>query len=140
MDEDTTLNSCIIHYEGSSREHFTSLNKERFERIKSVEYRRLQMPISSPYRMDNICCNIPKEVPTFEGYGYHRDCYQRFTANLHLLEDSVSEEAVEPETKRRKRESHGNQVGDIVIIRCIFSQGDSQIANRYSLIQLFGGS
>ena len=73
------------------------------------------MPIGSPYRMDRICCQIPDEIPLqrFDGFGYHRSCYQRFTANMHHLDQQEPEHPLEKRPKRDPVE--GNQVLKVIV-------------------------
>ncbi|KAG0712094.1 hypothetical protein GWK47_002151 [Chionoecetes opilio] len=48
-------------------------------------------PLNSPRRMEAVCAQIPEtlEGVDLEIIGYHRPCYQHFTANLHRLNDST---------------------------------------------------
>ncbi|XP_038063424.1 uncharacterized protein LOC119734142 [Patiria miniata] len=103
------------------------MNQTRLQRIRSVKEDRLKMPIGSPYRMDIICCQIPDEIPTqsFDSFGYHRGCYQRFTANLHHLEQQGATEPEDPQRKRPKRDPvEGKQV--IFPKQCIFQWSGQQ--------------
>ena len=51
--------------------------------------------------MTDICSQVPSTYLKEQLYGYHRQCYQRFTGNLHRLQASAFLE-VEPSTSRPK--------------------------------------
>ena len=54
--------------------------------------------------MTDICSKVPSTYSKEQLYGYHRQCCQRFTGNLHRLQASAFLEA-EPSTSRPKRRS-----------------------------------
>ncbi len=115
QDDKAERQVCIIHHEGSTDLQFYVINQTRLDKIRSVKEQRLKMPIGSPYRMDRICCQIPDEIPlqSFDGFGYHRRCYQRFTANLHHLDQHEPEN---PPGKRLKRDpDKGKQVLKVIV-------------------------
>ena len=54
--------------------------------------------------MTDICSQVLSTYSKEQLYEYHRQCYQRFTGNLHRLQASAFLEA-EPSTSRPKRRS-----------------------------------
>ena len=67
----------------------------------------MAQPLNSPHRMEAVCAQIPE---TLEGVdldmiGYHRPCYQRFTANLHRLNDSTTASVSTKHHSPRKQSS-----------------------------------
>jgi len=86
---------CIIHVKAVKSDDFTFIKHtkdpaERFKRILAVNEQRLSQPFESPYRMDDICAQIPEAYE--DNHGYHRTCYTRFTANLSRLKDVTEEQ------------------------------------------------
>ena len=75
---------------------------ECLEKLNDIR-RRLE-PQGSLQRMTDICSQVPSTYSKEQLYGYHRQCYQRFTGNLHRLQASAFLEA-EPSTSRPKRRS-----------------------------------
>ena len=76
---------CIVHMKNSNLQIFTFLfntkDKDgRFEKIKEIGRLRMAQPSNSAYRVERICVGLPTVLK--HHHGYHRDCYQRFTANL----------------------------------------------------------
>lgn len=44
--------------------------------------------------MQSVCDQLPATLPEYlQSTGYHRQCYQRFTGNLHFLGDAIEPEA-----------------------------------------------
>lgn len=111
---DTEL--CVIHFEGSSSEHFTPLTEERLLKLKEIQQKRLDQPLDSPYRMQDACRQIPDIV--VESYGYHRDCYKRFTSNLARL--SLVPVSTEPSATRPPRRPSDGSNRVIFNPDCIF--------------------
>ena len=101
------IETCIIHFPDVYASNTIILlsnienPSERLEKLNDICRRRPLEPQGSVQRMTDIC-----QVPsTYEQlYGYHRQCYQRFTGNLHRLQASAFHEA-EPSTSRPKRRS-----------------------------------
>ena len=98
---------CIVHMKNSNLQSFTFLcntkDKDgRFEKIKEIGRLRMAQPSNSTYWMESICVGLPTVLE--HHYGYHRDCYQRFTANLKRLqpEKEASEQSYGKRVKRRE--------------------------------------
>ena len=81
----------------------------------------MAQPSDSAYRMESICVGLPEVVEPH--HGYHRDCYQRFTANPKRLQ--FREEHTEPSYGKRikRRESDGSD-------KILFTQ-DCIFCNKY---------
>ncbi|KAG0720919.1 hypothetical protein GWK47_047475 [Chionoecetes opilio] len=64
---------------------------EKLAYLHEIRENRMDEPLNSPRRMEAVCAQIPEtlEGVDLEMIGYHRPCYQRFTANLHHLNDST---------------------------------------------------
>ena len=59
---------------------------EKLQRLLDVRNQRLNEAYDSPHRMQSICDQIPTCLPEdLDSFGYHRQCYQRFTSNLDRL-------------------------------------------------------
>ena len=54
--------------------------------------------------MTDVCSQVPSTYSEEHMYGYHRECYQRFTGNLNRLQASSFLEE-KPSTSRQKRRS-----------------------------------
>ena len=97
---------CIIHMQNSNMKSFIYLSElensmERFCNICDIRNRRLQQPITSSQRMQEICDQIPSNFSNIDGY--HRDCYQRFTMNLSRLDPSAQSDSGSSELRRSTR-------------------------------------
>ena len=89
--------TCILHISTLSEYgHFTKLSackggpSEKLSYLNSIRDLRLGEATSSPYRMTDICEQIPS---TLEGLdldkiGYHQNCYKCFTGKLDRLQVS----------------------------------------------------
>ena len=73
--------------------------------------------------MTDICSQVPPTYSKEQLYGYHRQCCQCFTGNLHRLQASAFLEA-EPSTSRPKRRSSTEKY--ISPPECIFCGKDSK--------------
>ena len=72
---------------------------EKLQQLHEIQDQCLHQSHKSPYFMQSVCEQIPKTLPDdLESVGYHRNCYQRLTCNLHLLEDNPEPE---PSTSQR---------------------------------------
>lgn len=113
---------CILHVPALSDHHFTPLTKikgtaeEKLQQLHKIRDQRLQQSHESPYRMQSVCDQIPSTLPdNLESAGYHRNCYVRFTANLHLLGHDT-----EPSTSESYRSPRRSSSGPIFPPQCIF--------------------
>lgn len=89
--DDCETHLCILHFKDSNCEQFMLISKqkdpeERLQELVKIRDDRRSETVGSPYRMDDVCDQIPETLAHF--HGYHRDCYQRFTANLNHLKCS----------------------------------------------------
>ena len=88
LDDSTKIKEtgiCIIHAKHIKCGEFTFIKNtknpnERFQKILSVKEKRLMEPLGSPYRMSEICAQIPGICK--DDYVYHKAWYARFTGNL----------------------------------------------------------
>lgn len=116
---------CILHVASmSDHGHFTPFTKikgtaaEKLQQLHKIRDQRLQQSYESPYRMQSVCEQIPSAIPDdLVSVGYHRNCYQRFTANLHLLRDNM-----EPSTSQRHHSPRRLSSGPIFPPECIFCE------------------
>ena len=98
MERKRKREQCVIHLDGIKHGSFTRFSdltnpNDRLALLKSIRDRRLAEPLNSPYRMTDICQNIPDEI--MENQGYHRGCCQRFTLNLQRLTAGIPSDDVE---------------------------------------------
>lgn len=126
---------CILHKKDSTCEQFTYISKtnnpnERFKRIKDIQKKRVSQPLDSPYRMIEICEQIPEEAS--DHHGYHRDCYAHFTSNLNRLKDCDSQSLTHK--KRDSRRSSQDKDNTLFKPDCIFcnKEGKKSIKVRNS--------
>lgn len=110
--------TCILHVSTLSEYgHFTTLDackggqNEKLSYLHSVRDMRLREAANSPYRMMNICEQIPL---TLEGLplntiGYHQNCYKSFTGKLDRLQVSkVSTSSESSSSSSSKKDSLRN--------------------------------
>ena len=86
---------CIVHASClSNHGSFTSLNSGKCDphgkllHLCEIRDRRLAEPLDSPYRYEDSCRLLPQaftDIPSDTNFGYHRECYARFTKNLDRL-------------------------------------------------------
>ena len=107
--------TCIIHRSDSNNQRLTVCSADSFNKLQSIRSRRLAEPLDSVRRMTDICMQFPTEYS--ERFAYHRDCYQRFTSNLHRLSDSA-ESVASSEGGRRSRSLQSEKI--IFKPDCIF--------------------
>ena len=120
--------TCILHISSiSDHGRFTSFCNvkgdaaEKLNHIHTIRDRRLSQPHESPYRMKEVCDHIPATLPDdLESVGYHRQCYQRFTANLHLLGDERPTEVEASTSQRHHSPRKISSIGPIFPPECIF--------------------
>ena len=61
---------------------------DKLKHLHKTRDKKLNQSHRSPYCMQLVCDQIPNTFPDdLKTVGYHRQCYQRFTSNLHLLRD-----------------------------------------------------
>ena len=65
---------------------------EKLSQLHNIRQRRLMEPRVSPYRMEDVCNQIPEALAgvNLEAVGRRRGCYQRFTKNQDSLRGSVN--------------------------------------------------
>ena len=90
-EQHTLKNMCIIHVDGLETYSTLKLlsdnhNPEgRLRKLNDVGVRRMAQPANFVLRMEQSCARLPHQLRPEQGY--HRECYQRFTMNLHRLHD-----------------------------------------------------
>ena len=107
LDDSTKIKEtgiCIIHAKHIKCGEFTFIRNtknpnERFQKILSVKEKRLMEPLGSPYRMSEICAQIPGICK--DDYGYHKACYARFTGNLLRLISTDQPSSSKPRESRQ---------------------------------------
>ena len=62
---------------------------ERLQKLNDICRRSLLEPLASVNRMIDVCSQVPSTHTEEHMYGYHRECYQRFTRNLNRLQASA---------------------------------------------------
>ena len=113
---------CIVHMKDSNLLNFTFISNTkdkdgRFERIRKIGNLRMAQPSDSAYRIESICVGLPEVLEPH--HGYHRDCYQRFTANLKRLQ--FREEHTEPSYGKRIKRRETDESDKILFTQdCIF--------------------
>lgn len=113
-ESDDVLPKCIIHFPERTSDKVTLLSEDSFNKLQDIRRRRMMQPIGSPYRVSEICIQIPSSYSEEQDLGYHPNCYQRFTGNLNRL---IPEEI--PSTSQFQRKK--SNVGIIFPAECIFS-------------------
>ena len=117
--------SCILHV-SSLPDYgiFTPFSRvhggadDRLAKLQTIRNRRLCEPLTSNYRMKEVCNQIPEDLDDvdMDNTGYYRQCYQRFTANLHLLTRSDTDSASTYHHSPRK--CHSTQLFPLECIFC----------------------
>ena len=87
--------TCIIHLLSiADHGHFTPLSEikgtadDKLRQLHQIRDRRMCVSHDSPLRMQSVCDQIPTTLPNdMKSAGYHRQCYQGFSSNLHRLPD-----------------------------------------------------
>ena len=88
--------TCVLHVVDIDHGHFTSFRnikgepREKLAQLHNIRAKRLAEPPGSIHRMHAVCGLIPEtlEGVDLDSHGYHRQCYQRFHANLNRLKHS----------------------------------------------------
>ena len=103
---------CIVHGGGAcSDKDFVTLNtvkggpQARLESLIEIRDRRLEMPIDSPYRMTEVCNQIPNTLVGIDTSrtGYHKSCYKLFIMNLDRLKNPQIATPKTPPTRHSPR-------------------------------------
>ena len=103
---------CIVHGGGAcSDKDFVTLNtvkggpQARLESLIEIRDRRLEMPIDSPYRMTEVCNQIPSTLVGIDTSrtGYHKSCYKLFIMNLDRLKNPQIATPKTPPTRHSPR-------------------------------------
>ena len=105
---------CVIHFPDSAEQGFTPLTKERLSKLKDICDRRLALPVDSKQHMPHICQQVPDTVQ--DDYGYHRDCYKKFTAHI----SKPPTDPCQPELRRPPRVPSDESEKTIFKPNCIF--------------------
>ena len=107
---------------------------DKLSYIHDIRDLRLSEPVTSPYRMNNICDKIPS---TLEGLplkttGYHQNCYKNFTMNLGRLKNSKASGSSESSSSQIKvslrhhkspsNQSDGTRCSFLFPNHCIFCE------------------
>lgn len=116
---------CVVHVEGQQQYGDVKLlsstkdPNDRLAKLHDIKKRRLSQPADSPYRMEKTCALIPDILQ--DHHGYHRICYQRFTAHLDRLQENSS--GPEASTSRPTRAQ-----GDQVLFKpdCVFCNSEKR--------------
>ena len=86
--------------------------ERKLEQLHEIRNKRLDESAGSPYRMTAVCDLIPESLDgaDLETIGYHRQCYQRFTANLSLLKDATRASTLQKHHSPRKAVDKSSQL------------------------------
>ena len=126
-----SLPICILHVPSifnhgplTSLSNIKGTASDKLKQLHNIRDRRLHLSHESPYRMQSVCDQIPVTLPDdLESAGYHRQCYQRFTGNLHLLGDDTAAETSTSEWHHSPRKmSSAGSAGPIFPPECIFCE------------------
>ena len=118
--------TCIIHFPDVKKSDTIILlsnienPSERLQKLNDICRRRLLEPLASVNRMTDVCSHVPSSYSEEHMYGYHRECYQRFTGNMNRLKASAHLEE-KPSTLRPKRRSSTKKY---IPLECIFWPAD----------------
>ena len=123
--------TCIIHDDNCKSEDIILLSElknpeERFKKIHDVRAQRLAEPADSVHRKGSICEQVPAEYSSDMKYGYHRECYQKFTANLSRLKGEVATDIPEQSTSTLPRARRSTQERFIFKPDCIFCRKEER--------------
>ena len=105
---------CVIHFPNSAEQGFTPFTEERLSQLKDIRDRRLALPVDSKQRMPHICQQVPDSAQ--DDYGYHRDCYKKFTAHI----SKPPTDPCQPEPRRPQRVPSDKSEKTIFKPSCIF--------------------
>jgi hypothetical protein len=124
-DRDSVKNICIVHVDGLKYDDIILISaskdpQERLSNVQEICRRRLAQPVGSAQRMEDSCSLVPDAL--LPHHGYHRVCYQRFTANLDRLKDVPADSL--PPASRASRTSSADRV--IFKPDCIFCNSESR--------------
>jgi len=124
--DSTPVPVCMVHVPGQKSDKygevklFSSKNdgEDTLAKLQGIKRKRLAEPLTSPYRMTDICKQIPDELSP--NHGYHRECYKRFTMNLTRLALKADQQE---STSRPARKS-----GDNIVFtpECIFCNSEKR--------------
>ena len=109
---------CILHVPGSDPGAFTAFTNIKAEPCDKLAFlhgirdKRLGQPPESKHRMEAVWKQIPEslEEADLETVGYHKQCYQLFTCNLHGLR--LPGDDPQPSTSRRHHSPRKHQDSD----------------------------
>ena len=122
---DAVVNTCILH-QCATRDlsDFMVLSNvkggasNKLKYLHEIRDKRLQQPLGSPHRMEDVCMQIPESTNEANSgiIGYHRHCYQKFTNHLDRLKFS---DAGQPSTSRSPRKRIASSK-ELFPDKCIF--------------------
>ena len=83
--------SNIQHGDFTPISNVKGFSTEKLSQLHNIRQRRLLEPRESPYRMEDVCDQIPETLAgaDLEAVGRHRSRYQKFTKNQDRLRGSV---------------------------------------------------
>ena len=126
-------NICILHNPSISNKSpficFSSCKGEPSEKLNyllDIRAKRLSQPLSSSYRMRDVCNQLPRSLDglNLDVTGYHRQCYQSFVKNLNRLKNITDDDLSEPSSSK-KHHSPRIQVTSSVrfpLDKCLFCE------------------
>ena len=79
----------------------------KYDRLHEIRHTRLAEAPDSPYRMEEVCNQLPDKLESH--HGYHRECYQRFTMNLNRLKQQPNDLQPPSASRQHKRSSEGEK-------------------------------
>ena len=128
-----TKGICIVHMDDSKMENFTYLTSKNkttvVNKLEKIAKKRLGQEFGSVHRMEKISQDFLTNIQLIceDSHGYHRDCYQRFTANMKRLKDAYSNSSEPVAPKRSQRKS---TEGEKHIFKpdCIFCNKEGKIS------------
>ena len=80
--------TCIIHFLDVKKSDTVILlsnienPSEHLQKLNDICRHRLLEPLASVNRMTDVCYQVPSTYSEEHMYGYHRECYQRFTGKF----------------------------------------------------------
>jgi hypothetical protein len=123
--------SCIVHAIDirdygpvTSFRSVRGIPDEKLAYLHEIREKRMAEPLDSPRRMEAVSTQIPETLDgvDLEMIGYHRPCYQRFTANLHRLKDSTEASTSTKHHSPRKPASLCAESSQLFPPECMFCE------------------
>lgn len=119
---------CILHVPGFENEDFIPLSQvkgsatEKLVHLHAIRDKRLQEPLDSVCRMEEVCDLIPESLAevNLAVTGYHLACYKHFTRNQERLKKKPTVTPPKSSTSRSPRKRLTSSTPQLFPPECIF--------------------